>query len=174
MRMRETEADLATRFTAPGTVVVRDGPLNRVYGIDDDVVGLVKSHHQPYLPVDVHRQVPDVIAQPGARTSLFAIHGDVWATYLRLPATGRIGPWAGIVRLDVPAAGGLLRAASLADAVCALLPRFAGVAHTDPRAPANLQPIGALETRLRHQLGDAGGALRAARVAAAATAGASA
>jgi hypothetical protein len=71
------------------------------------------------------------------------------------------------VRIDVPASGGLDRAREVADRVCALIPRYAGVAHTDRRAPANLQPIGALEIRLRHLLGDPAGALRAGRDAAA-------
>jgi hypothetical protein len=166
-QMRAAEADLAALYATDGALVVRDGPLNRLYGTDVDVVGLVKSHHHRYLPAELHRDVPDVIAAPGERTSLFRLRDDMWGTYLRLPATGRVGPWGGIVRLDVPAAAGRERAVEMTDEICGLLPRYAGVAHVDPRAPANLQPIGALESRLRHQLGDQGGALRAARVAAA-------
>ena len=37
------------------------------------------------------------------------------------------------------------------------------MAHRDPRAPQNLQPVGALESRLRHLLGDPGLAYRAVR-----------
>ncbi len=48
------------------------------------------------------------------------------------------------------------------------LPRFAGVAHKDPRAPQNLLPIGALERQLRHRLGPADRAARAVRLAVAA------
>ncbi len=40
-------------------------------------------------------------------------------------------------------------------AITGLLPRFAGVRHRDPRAPQNLQPVGALEKHLRHLLGPA-------------------
>ncbi len=42
----------------------------------------------------------------------------------------------------------------LADRLTAALPSFAGRA-SDPRAPQNLAPIGALEGRLRHRMGDA-------------------
>ena len=35
------------------------------------------------------------------------------------------------------------------------LPRFASRPEHDPRAPQNLLPVGALETQLRHELGDA-------------------
>jgi hypothetical protein len=166
-RMRAVEADVAGDLVGDDATVVRDGPLNRFYGINAEVVGLVKTHHKTYLPAEQHRRVPQVIAEPGQRTSLFKLREEVWGCYLRLPTTGRVGPWGGIVRIDVPAAGGVALAAQVADRACALMPRYAGVAHVDPRAPANLQPIGALETQLRHLLGDSGGALRAARKAAA-------
>ena len=42
----------------------------------------------------------------------------------------------------------------LADMVSHNLPRFASKPEHDPRAPQNLQPVGALEKRLRHELGD--------------------
>ncbi len=166
-RMRDAEADMADELATEGATVVRDGPLNRFYGINAEVVGLVKSHHKAYLPAEKHRQVPSVLARPGQRTSLFRLRDEVWGCYLRLPTRGRVSPWAGIVRVDVPAAGGLDLARRVADRVCALLPRYSGVPHVDPRAPANLQPIGALETRLRHCLGDPAGAVRAACDAAA-------
>jgi hypothetical protein len=166
-RMRKAEADLADELVGDGALVLRDGPLNRFYGIDVAVAGLVKSHYEPYLPPDIHHRVPAVLAEPGQRTSLFRLRDEVWGCYLRLPTTGRASPWAGIVRIDVPAAGGLEAAVGVADRVCALIPRYSGVPHVDPRAPANLQPIGALETRLRHCLGDPAGARRAASDAAA-------
>ncbi len=120
-RMRDAEADLAAELADQGALVVRDGPLNRLYGINVEVAGLVKSHHQAYLPAEDHRRVPTVIAQPGQRTSLFRLRDEVWGCYLRLPTTGRVSPWNGIVRVDVPAAGGLEKAAAVADRVCALV-----------------------------------------------------
>ena len=98
-RMRDAEADLADELAAEGALVVRDGPLNRFYGINVDVVGLVKSHYQAYLPAEVHRRVPGVIDRPGQRTSLFRLRDEVWGCYLRLPITGRVSPWNGIVRV---------------------------------------------------------------------------
>jgi hypothetical protein len=35
------------------------------------------------------------------------------------------------------------------------LPRYASRPQHDPRAPQNLLPVGGLERRLRHELGDA-------------------
>ena len=65
-RMREAEADLADELVADGALVVRDGPLNRFYGINVEVAGLVKSHYQAYFPPDIHRRVPAVLAAPGS------------------------------------------------------------------------------------------------------------
>jgi hypothetical protein len=76
------------------------------------------------------------------------------------------GPWAGIVRLEIPQSAGLAPSIELASEVGSLIPSFAGVPHRDPRAPQNLQPIGALESHLRHLLGDARLAFRAVRDAA--------
>jgi hypothetical protein len=53
-----------------------------------------------------------------------------------------------------------------ADATTLALPRYAGVAHVDPRAPQNLQPIGGLEAQLSHRLGDQRQAAVAVRAAA--------
>ena len=86
-RMRDAEADLAGELAADGAVVVRDGPLNRLYGISAEVVGLVKSHHKTYLPVDKHREVPTILARPGQRTSLFRLRDEAWGTLLRLRPT---------------------------------------------------------------------------------------
>jgi hypothetical protein len=50
--------------------------------------------------------------------------------------------------------GGLAAAQRTADLTGAILPRFAPSPARDPRAPQNLFPIGALESVLRHRLGD--------------------
>ncbi len=117
----------------------------------------------------LHGRVPGLA--PAQRTSLFRKRADIYAAYLRLaPPSGIAGPWSGIVRIELPASTGLREAARVADRVAATLPRYAGVAHVDPRAPQNLQPIGALEAHLRHLLADAGLAARAVRAAVAALA----
>ena len=61
----------------------------------------------------------------------------------------------GVVRLEAPAARGLDEARALADLSAREMPRFASDATRDPRAPQNLFPIGGLEARLKHLLGDA-------------------
>lgn len=164
-RMREAEGRLAEVLCAQGVLTIIDGPLNYVRSRGLPVVGYVKTHHRAVLAIDEHRRVPDL--RPGQRTSLFAKRADVYACYLRLaepPAWG--GSWTGIVRLELPSSVGLAAAASTADCAALLLPRYAGVAHRDSRAPVNLQPVSALESRLRHQLGDPGLAVRAIRAAA--------
>jgi hypothetical protein len=52
------------------------------------------------------------------------------------------------------AAHGVAEASELADRSARELPRFASDAARDPRAPQNLLPVGGLESRLKHLLGD--------------------
>lgn len=164
-RMREAEGRLAEALCAEGVLTVIDGPLNYVRSRDLPVVGYVKTHHQVLLAPQQHRQVPALAA--GQRTSLFAKRDDVYACYLRIAeAPAWSGAWSGIARLEVPASVGLWQAAATADRAAWLLPQYAGVAHRDSRAPVNLQPVAALESRLRHLLGDARLAIRALRTAA--------
>src|SRR5207237_7233052 len=124
------------------------------------VCGFVKTHTESYLPPEVHREVRDLRA--GQRTSLFVLHGkdptlQVYSCYLRLrdpQADG--GPWYGIVRLEFPVSAGLEAAVAEADQMGGVLPGYSSLRHCDPRAPQNLQPVGALERELRHRLGDPG------------------
>jgi hypothetical protein len=160
--MRNEERRLATQLRTDGYLVVIDGPLNALRSLEQPVIGYVKTHHRALLAPPLHARVPDLTA--GQRTSLFSPREDIYSCYHRLADPDPwAGPWQGIVRLEFPAAMGLDTAIDLADHAIARLPRFAGVAHIDPRAPQNLQPVGALELHLRHRLGDQELAARAAR-----------
>lgn len=161
--MRDAERDLAEDLAQEGTVVVLDGPLTRVRTQGKRVIGYVKTHWR--VPLDGAGRAVVASLLPGQRTSLLAPRDDIYSTYLRLPSSGPAGAWGATVRLEIPAHVGVARAAIWADEVCALLPRYAGLAHLDARAPQNLQPVASLERQLRHLLGDAGLALRAVRAA---------
>jgi hypothetical protein len=162
LRMRNAEGRLAEDLCDAGLFVVADGPLNFALRRDREIVGYVKTHHRALLAPHDHVRVPELRA--GERTSLFRLGEDRYSCYLRLTdGPPWAGPWSGIVRLEFPAYCGLSRAAVLADDAAARLPRYAGVPHRDPRAPQNLQPIGALEYRLRHVMGSSGLAERAVR-----------
>lgn len=161
-RMRRAEGELAESLCGDGWFSVVDGPLTFVRSRDLPVVGYVKTHHRMLLATVDHVRVPQLL-DVGQRTSLFA-HGDRYSAYVRI-ATPDVhsGPWSGVVRLELPQSAGLRECAEQASAVTGLLPRFAGVRHRDPRAPQNLQPVGALEKHLRHLLGPADYAARAVR-----------
>jgi hypothetical protein len=164
LRMRQEEGRLAEALCAEGHLTLVDGPLNFVRSRDLPVVGYVKTHHRALLDPEHHRRIPDL--GPGERTSLFRLGHDRYSAYLRLaPVRAAGSPWTGIIRIEIPQSAGLVDASAVADRVAGILPRFAGVAHRDPRAPQNLQPIGALETHLRHLLGHPGLATRAVREA---------
>lgn len=164
-RMRQSEAQLAERLAAEGWLVVADGPLSFVRSRDLPVCGYIKTHHRPLLPPELHRRVPELRA--GQRSPLFALGRDRYSCYTRVAdRAGHSSPWYGIARLEFPQSAGLEPARETADGVACALPRYAGIAHTDPRAPQNLQPIGALERQLRHRLGHPGLSTRAVREAA--------
>jgi hypothetical protein len=170
-RMRQQEGLLAEELCAAGYLTIVDGPLNFVRSRDLPVVGYVKTHHRALLDPEHHKLIPRLGA--GQRTSIFRLGADRYSAYLRLaPVAATSSPWSGIVRLEVPQSAGLAATISTVDRIAGMIPRYAGVPHRDPRAPQNLQPIGALEKHLRHRLGSAALATRAVREAVAIFAGA--
>lgn len=169
-RMRQEEGRLAEGLCAEGYLTIVDGPLNFVRSRDLPVVGYVKTHHRALLDPQRHRLIPTL--GPRQRSSLFRLGEDRYSAYLRLASrSATSSPWSGIVRIEVPQSAGLGAAIETADRIAGAIPRFAGIPHRDPRAPQNLQPIGALEIHLRHLLGSAALATRAVREAVAASAG---
>ena len=170
IRMRQEEGRLAEDLCAAGFLTIVDGPLNFVRSRDLPVVGFVKTHHRAFLDPEHHKLIPRL--GPGQRSSVFRLGDDRYSAYLRLAPVGATSsPWSGIVRMEVPQSAGLAAAISTLDLVAGMIPRYAGVAHRDPRAPQNLQPVGALERYLRHRLGSPALTTRAVREAVAIAAG---
>ncbi|MEW6281195.1 MAG: hypothetical protein AB1758_21470, partial [Candidatus Eremiobacterota bacterium] len=154
---------LAEELSRQGRLVLLDGPLCQVRGLAHPVVGYVKTHHRRLLPPQDHDRVAALGA--GQRTSLFSV-SQRHSCYFRLVCrSAEQHPWFGVVRLEVPGDLGREDARRLADRVCSALPRHAGVAHIDPRAPQNLQAIASLERELRRRSGERALGYRAARAA---------
>jgi len=166
--MRRAEARLADNLAAEGHLVVMDGTLWFASSYDKrNIAGYVKTHHVRLLPETEARRLPELPA--GHRTTIFRTDANRYACYLRLASRPKFhAPMSGIVRLEFSGSLPLDEVRVMADRFTATLPAFAGAAHVDPRAPQNLQPIGALEMRLRHLLGDVALAERAVRDAVAA------
>jgi hypothetical protein len=163
-RMRRAEVMLAEELSWQGLRVILDGPLFYVRSWDLPIVGYIKTHSRALLEPEMHKQIPTL--QPGERSTIFRLGDDRYSCYLRLtPSSEMSGPWAGIVRLEVPQATGLKRALETVNWIAGVIPRYAGIPYKDPRAPQNLQPVGSLEKHLRHRLGDPGLAFRAVRAA---------
>ena len=139
-RMRDTEAAIAEGLAEQEWLTVIDGPLHNIRRTRTlPVIGYVKSHHRPMLAAEAWRQVPDL--RPGERSGLFAMLDDLYGCYLRVGLPGLwSGPWAGIVRLEVPAGVGLALAKQAADTAASWLPGFASAHHRDQRA---LLPVAA-------------------------------
>lgn len=160
--MRAAEGRLALDAADAGWNVVLDGPLNRIRSLHALVTGYVKTHRRQILPDAAHARVPTLPV--GARTRIFTAGTDRYTCYVRVGRPGPGGsPWSGIARLDFPAVAGLDAVTVRATELASLLPRYAGVAHRDPRAPVNLTPVKNLENRLYRMLGRVEHATRAAR-----------
>ena len=139
-RMTECEVRIAEAARRSGDeLIVLDGPLRKGQHIRD-AIGFVKTHHVRYLPEHLNPVVGALAA--GERTPLFRIDARPFSRttwYVRLPGPAG-GPWAGIVRCEASGTLPLAAVVELADTVTVALPRFASVAHKDPRAPQNLAP----------------------------------
>jgi hypothetical protein len=156
--MRRAEAALARRLAgAPGRLVLLDGPLGYLEPADEPVLGYVKRLLRDYLDPEAARLLPRLAV--GERTPLFLIKGARearYSFYLRVGPGGPADhPLAGVVRVETSARRPLEEVRAAADAATTVLPRFASDPVRDARAPQNLYPVGALESRLQHLLGDA-------------------
>jgi hypothetical protein len=154
--MRQGEASLAEQLSGAVDVVFQDGPLSFVGATAGaGVVGFVKRLLRNYLEPAAHALLPRL--RTGERTPVFLIEGREprYSWYQRI-ALGRPieSALTGVVRLETKAAAGVEQARRLADLSARELPRFASDSTRDPRAPQNLLPIGGLEARLKHLLGD--------------------
>jgi hypothetical protein len=153
--MRREEASLAERLSTEVDVVFLDGPLTFLTAARGAVVGFVKRLLRSYLDPSAHALLPRL--EVGERTPLFLVPGREprYSWYVRI-ARGRAieSALTGVVRLEARAVLGLEESKALADLSAREMPRFASTAAHDPRAPQNLFPIGGLEARLKHLLGD--------------------
>ena len=156
VKRRDLEQLWVQKLAHSFPLVIADGRLDRPVAGDSLLVGVAKTLHQLYL-TGVQRALVSRLSAT-TRTPVFLIE-DPWGRrlswFLRLPYTRQIHhSFAGIVRLETPDIG-KRAAVELADMISFNLPRFASRPEHDPRAPQNLLPVGALEKRLRHEMGDA-------------------
>jgi hypothetical protein len=156
-RMREIEAEVATKLTESGLVVICDGPLQaehfKMQSLAGHLVGYVKTQSQSIT----NGPTPELLARllPRKRTCVFRWQGR-FACFLRLanPLSGGGNGWRGVVRLECSDSLSISAACNLLALVASHLPDFASEPHYEPRAPQNLQPIISLERELRKRLGD--------------------
>ena len=158
--MQQAELDLALELAEAGEeLVLADGRWRSQRPTPAPVVGVVKRWSRRYLEPRHEALVGSL--GPGERTPLFALAEpdrdfERYAWYVRLaPLRPSWHDHAGVVRCETRSAIGLEAAVALADRVSGLLPAFAG-RPSDPRAPQNLAPVGALEAWLQHRLGHRG------------------
>jgi hypothetical protein len=153
--MRKEESNISALLSPGSACLFADGPLNFFTHVDLPAVGVVKTLHEPYLSLAKFGLVRQL--NGGQRTPVFLITGKYnrYSWYLRV---GTPRPMdhdiAGILRLEARFELGLQQAKELANLSAACIPAFVAEPFRDPRAPQNLLPVGALERKLRHCLGD--------------------
>lgn len=156
--MRATEGRFGRELAADKAwVVIADGPLNFGETGRGAALGFVKRLFKLYVPEEQRRVLE--LLQPGQRTPVFGLKYEArfdrlsWFVRLAQPleVDSRL---TGLARLEVAASVGRDEAIRLADLTAAILPLFVPSRARDGRAPQNLAPIGALESHLRHRLGD--------------------
>ena len=158
-QMRQAEIDVARKLSGDERLILADGNLTFLSD-SSSVVGVIKTIQRMYLAPQEAKILERL--QPGERTPLFQFSGsskrrsfEVFTCYLRLVNPRPIEhPFTGMVRLEVKAGLGIQKAVSLLDQAASAVSALASRAPKDPRAPQNLIPIGGLERRLRHRLGD--------------------
>jgi hypothetical protein len=155
VRRRDLELASIQKHLPSTPLVIADGRLIDLSHGPNQLAGIAKTLHQLYVAGEQRALIPRLAA--GERTPVFLIK-DSWGSrlswFLRLPYTRPIHhSYAGIVRIEVPQ-DDPASAIEVADMLSHNLPRFASRPEHDPRAPQNLLPVGALEKRLRHELGD--------------------
>lgn len=155
-QMRTEEASLCDALASKADCVFADGPLTFFSGMTETTVGVIKRLIEPYLSAVKFQLVRRL--RIGQRTPLFLIDRpryERYSWYLRIGQPRVMDhDVAGVLRLEVRSGAGIERARELADLSTSSIPSFAGESFRDPRAPQNLLPIGALENKLRHRLGD--------------------
>lgn len=156
--MRMAEEALARELAQEAeALVIADGPLTFGDAARSQTVGFIKRLFKLYLPPPQLAVVRRLAV--GQRSPVFAIRGAGrfarYSWFVRLANPSRVdGDLTGLARLEVSEAVGLEAAMRLAGQATSLLPAFVPSRGRDPRAPQNLLPIGALESRLRRRLGD--------------------
>ncbi len=156
--MLDEEAKLAEELSRDeSTLTLVDGPLRTLRSPGRRVVGYVKRIVNWYVGPEEQRLL--LALATGERTPLFRItdsqQNERYSWFLRIADLGaHFHPLGGIMRLEAPGTLPLAQAVALADQATLVLPRLASTPARDPRAPQNLVPVGALESRLTHRLGD--------------------
>ena len=160
---RKAEGALGQQLfeTYPRGLLFHDGPLFflKDRGPRPPRMGYVKSFFRRYLRPEESGLLHEL--KPGERTPVFRVPAearrtpaDFYSWYLRLPLVPEL-PYAqnaGLVRVETDARE-VAEAVRLAEHSLFVLTRLASQPYRDPRAPANLLPVGGLERELRRRLG---------------------
>ena len=152
-KMRQTEAEVVEKLAGPEKLILADGNLTLIRS-SSPVVGVIKDIQRLYLSPQKASILEEL--KPRQRTPLIQRQGyEVFTCFFRLSEPGPLQHiLSGLVRLEIKTELGVSKASQILDQACVRIFGIASHAPKDPRAPQNLVPIGGLERKLRHKLGD--------------------
>ena len=157
--MSKEELKLANSLANSNKMIFLDGPISQPRNTESNIIGYIKGMRQLYLPSNKLIILEEL--NEGQRTPIFRIPNETygnklsWFTCIKQFDNDVYDYMAGLMRFEMSEAQASIKQASnFADATCAIFPSIAPESFKDSRAPQNPIPVGELEKRMKHLIGD--------------------
>jgi hypothetical protein len=159
--MSQSERKLADHLAKSYKLVFLDGPIVQPSKTKDNIVGYIKGLQRYYISTKKQLLLPQL--KSGERTPIFRITSEYgnklsWFLCIKKFDENFFDFTAGLMRIEVtenPRNKKMSQQAiSYADFTTAIFPSLASERFRDPRSPHNLTPVGELEKRIKHLIGD--------------------
>ena len=157
--MSKEELKLANSLADSNEMIFLDGPISQPRNTESNIIGYIKGMRQLYLPPNKLTILEEL--NEGSRTPIFRIPNETygnklsWFVCIKQFDNDIYHYMAGLMRFEMSEAqASIKQAIQFADATCAIFPSIAPEPFKDSRAPQNPIPVGALEKRMKHLIGD--------------------
>jgi hypothetical protein len=159
--MGKEELKLANELSASYKIVFLDGPVTKPNSTKKNIVGYIKGMRQIYIP-KTKQAILEKLKQ-GQRTPIFRIPGKFgdklsWFVCLKKFDSRFYDYKAGLMRFEVAEESNSIDAIEktigFANFTSMIFPELAPESFKDSRAPHNPVPVGELEKRIKHLIGN--------------------
>lgn len=157
--MSKEELKLANSLADSNKMIFLDGPISQPKNTKNNIIGYIKGMRQLYLSPNKLTILEEL--NEGSRTPIFRIPHDTygnklsWFVCIKQFDNDIYDYKAGLMRFEMSEAQiSIKQAMNFADATCVIFPSIAPEPFKDSRAPHNPIPVGELEKRMKHLIGD--------------------